>query len=333
MQTFALVRPDSVSLASEAWRDGDAFLAGGTDLLQLMKNNVVAPRRVIDLDRVGLCDIAVDRDTPAGETLVLGARCSMAEVAEHRAVRTGWPAISQALLASASPQVRNMGTVGGNLLQRTRCGYFRDTGFACNKRQPGSGCPALRGDNRELAIFGGGAHCIATHPSDLPVALMALDAEVTLAASGGGTRRLKLAEFYRLPGDTPQIETALRPGELIVKVDVPASPFARQSCYLKIRDRASFAFALVSAAVGLDLAGGIIRDARVALGGVAPMPWRLPRVEAALRGQPPDSAALEAAAAQAGDGAAGAGGNDFKIELARRVVLRGLQTLVDREDL
>jgi xanthine dehydrogenase YagS FAD-binding subunit len=255
----------------------------------------------------------------------------MSAVADHGEVRRRWPSIAQALLLSASPQVRNMGTVGGNLLQRTRCGYFRDTGSACNKRQPGSGCPALHGENRELAIFGGSSQCIATHPSDMPVALMALDAEVELAAPDGATRRLPLADFYRLPGDDPRVETALQPGELITKVRVPDTAVARKSWYLKVRDRASFAFALVSAAVGLDVAKGVIRDARVALGGVGPMPWRLPHVESALRGQRLSPDALEAAAARTGDGATGAGGNDFKIELARRTVLRALQTIADRE--
>jgi xanthine dehydrogenase YagS FAD-binding subunit len=325
MQAFDLVRPANVPQAFDAWHDGDAFIAGGTDLLQLMKNNVAAPRRVVDLERLDLRHISSDADG-----LELGALCSMAEVAEHPGVRTGFPAISQALLASASPQVRNMGTVGGNLLQRTRCGYFRDVAFACNKRLPGSGCSALHGDNRELAIFGGSPQCIATHPSDLPVALMAFDAEVELA-KGGTTRRLKLADFYRLPGDTPQIETAIQPGELVTKVRVPGSLTARNSCYLKVRDRTSFAFALVSVAVGLDVSNGVVRDARVALGGVGPMPWRLPQVETALRGRRLEPAALHEAAAHASEGAAGAGGNDFKIDLTRRTVLRALHVAADRE--
>jgi xanthine dehydrogenase YagS FAD-binding subunit len=326
MQAFALVQRNNIRPPSDHWDDGDAYIAGGTDLLQLMKSNVEAPRRLVDIAGLGLRDISRD-----GDTLVLGALCTMADTAAHADVRTGWPAISQALLLSASPQVRNMGTVGGNLLQRTRCGYFRDVGFACNKRVPGTGCPAMHGDNRELAILGGSEQCIATHPSDFPVALMALDAEVDLAARDGTTRRLKLAEFYRLPGDTPQIETALQPGELVLNVRVPASAAARNSCYLKVRDRTSFAFALVSAAAALDVANGTIRDARVALGGVGPMPWRLPQVEAALRGQRATPDGLQAAAAKAGDGATGAGGNDFKIELARRTVLRALQTVADRE--
>jgi xanthine dehydrogenase YagS FAD-binding subunit len=330
MQTFTLVRADTRGPdgwnVGDGWNPGEAFIAGGTDLLQLMKSNVEAPRRVIDLQALNHRQISA-----TGDSLELGALCTMNQVAEHDDVRRRWPSISQALLLSASPQVRNMGTVGGNLLQRTRCFYFRDTGFPCNKRQPGSGCPALHGDNRELAIFGGSSQCIATHPSDMPVALMALDAQVELAAPGGATRRLPLAEFYRPPGDTPRIETALQPGELIVKVHVPGGAAAQNSCYVKVRDRTSFAFALVSAAVGLDVANGAIRDARVALGGVGPMPWRLPGVEAALRGQRLATATLETAAARAGDGAVGAGGNDYKIELARRTVLRALHTVADRE--
>jgi xanthine dehydrogenase YagS FAD-binding subunit len=254
----------------------------------------------------------------------------MAEVAAHPDVRHGWPMVSQALLASASPQIRNMGTVGGNLLQRTRCGYFRDPGVPCNKREPGSGCPALTGDSRELVIFGGSAHCIATHPSDMPVALMALDAELELIAPDGQTRRVPLAQFYRAPGDTPQTETILTPGETIATVRVPGGAAARNSCYLKVRDRASFAFALVSAAVGLDIANRRIRDARVALGGVGPMPWRLPRVEQALRGQPVEPDLFRTAAQHAGDGAAGTAANRFKIELARRTVTRALHTVADR---
>jgi xanthine dehydrogenase YagS FAD-binding subunit len=326
MQTFELIKRSGP--ANSTWRDGDAFIAGGTDLMQLMRADIVAPKRLIDLDHSLSRNITVN-----GSSLELGALCTMAETAAHRDVRNSWPMISQALLASASPQIRNMGTVGGNLLQRTRCGYFRDVGFPCNKRQPGSGCPAQQGENRELAIFGGSTHCIATHPSDLPIVLMALDAEVELVAPGGKTRHLPLARFYRAPGDTPQIETVLQPGELISKVRVPGGSAARNSCYVKVRDRTSFAFALVSAAVGLDISDGVIRDARVALGGVGPMPWRLPHVEEALRGQRALPDIFQAAAAKAGDGATGAGQNDFKIELARRTVSRAFHTIADRESL
>ncbi len=301
---------------------GSMLIAGGTDLLQLMKNNIVSPSSLIDLEGLDLRAISVTE-----QHLHLGALATMAEVAAHRAVVTGWPAIASALLQAASPQIRNMGTVGGNLLQRTRCNYFRDTGFSCNKREPGSGCPAIAGDNRELAIFGGTPRCIAAHPSDLPVALMALDAEVGLKAPDGTMRILPIADFYRLPGDTPHIETELKSGELIESVTLPATALARKSAYVKVRDRTSFSFALVSAAVALDIADDRIRDVRIVLGGVASMPWRLPHAEAALRGKQPGEALFKEAASHAADGATPASKNGFKAELARRTVLHALQTL------
>jgi xanthine dehydrogenase YagS FAD-binding subunit len=318
MQNFTLA-PAATHVRTDP---GSVYIAGGTDLLQLMKNNVVSPPVLTDIGGLDLRSIAATQ-----QSLRLGALATMAEVASHPAVVSGWPAIASALLQAASPQIRNMGTVGGNLLQRTRCNYFRDTGFACNKRQPKSGCPAIAGDNRELAIFGGSAQCIATHPSDLPVVLMALDAEVELTAPDGTARRLPLAEFYRLPGDTPHIETALKPGELIDGVTIPATALARKSAYLKVRDRTSFAFALVSAAVALDIDGGRIRDVRIVLGGVAPMPWRLRHAEAALRGKIPGDTVFEDAASQATDGARPAGKNGFKTDLVRRTVIRALRTL------
>ena len=323
MRSFNLVRPESMDAALAAARtDGAAFIAGGTDLMQLMKNDVAAPGTLVDLEKLNLRGIET---TTQG--LRLGALATMSAVAAHPAVRQGWPMISQALLLSASPQVRNMGTMGGNLLQRTRCGYFRDTGFACNKRDPGSGCPAIKGENRMLAVLGVSAHCIATHPSDMPVALMALDASVELRAADGGTRTLPLAQLYRLPGDTPHIETNLRPGELITAIVVPASDAARRSAYVKVRDRESFEFALVSAAVGLAVQDGVIQDARVGMGGVGTIPWRAPQVEAALRGRRLESNVLESAAAHAADGAEPATQNGFKLRLMQRTVLRALQTV------
>jgi xanthine dehydrogenase YagS FAD-binding subunit len=250
----------------------------------------------------------------------------MSDIAAHPAVREAWPVISEALLASASPQVRNMGTLGGNLLQRTRCGYFRDTGFACNKREPGSGCPAIRGENRMLAILGGSERCIATHASDLAVALMALDAVLDLSGPDGTQRQMPIGEFYRLPGDTPHIETALLPGEMITAVTVPRSTAARNSRYLKLRDRASFEFALVSVAVAMEIADGSIRDVRLAAGGVGTRPWRMPEVEAALRGRNPTEAVMREAASRAGEGARPARQNGFKQTLLRGAVLRALQT-------
>lgn len=323
MESFTLARPPSSDAAARlATAPGSAFIAGGTDLLQLMKNNVEAPQHLVDLrERVG-GGIAV---TPQG--LRLGALATMAEVATHRDVARDWPAISQALLMSASAQIRNMGTVGGNLLQRTRCNYFRDTGFACNKRQPGSGCPAITGDNRNHAVFGVSDQCIATHPSDLPVALMALDASVEIAGADGAQRTIRLGDLYRLPGSTPHLETNLQPGEIITAVLVPADAAAKTSVYLKLRDRTSFAFALVSVAVAMNVEGGVVREARVAMGGMGTMPWRLVSVEQALRGQSADAALFARASAHAADGAKAATQNHFKLELARRAVLRALQTV------
>jgi xanthine dehydrogenase YagS FAD-binding subunit len=237
-----------------------------------------------------------------------------------------FPVVSAALLNSASPQVRNQATVGGNLLQRTRCPYFRDVGYAaCNKRAPGSGCAAIGGENRWNAVLGTSDNCIATNPSDLAVALVALDASVEVRGASGH-RTVPLTEFHRLPGDTPHIETVLEPGEVITAITVPASPMARRSHYLKVRDRASFEFAVVSAAVALDMDSGGIRQARVALGGVGTKPWRVPRVEAALGGSSLDPAALRRAAALAAEGAQGRGHNDFKIELMQRAIVRAVET-------
>ena len=322
MQAFTLARPKSLSDALAAWPEtGGKYIAGGTDLMQLAKDNVEAPTRLIDLEGTLPSTVTVASDG----SLHLGALARMVDVANNPDVRSGWPAVSEALLLSASPQVRNMGTMGGNLLQRTRCGYFRDTGFACNKRLPGSGCPAIHGESRGLGVVGVSDHCIATHPSDMPVALMAMDASVQLRAPSGGTRLVPLAEFYRLPGDTPQIETNLVPGELISAIIVPASASAKSSRYVKVRDRASFEFAVVSAAVALDVSGGTVREIRIALGGVAPRPWRLPQVEAALHGQPATDLNFEAAAALAGQDATPTQDNAFKVKLMQRTVLRGLQ--------
>jgi xanthine dehydrogenase YagS FAD-binding subunit len=322
MQAFDLVRPRDLGEAvAAAAVTGAKPIAGGTDLIQLMQENVEQPTTLVDLD--GLLSDGIEANSGG---LRLGANARMADVAAHPAVQSGYPAIAQALLAAASPQVRNMGTVGGNLLQRTRCNYFRDIGFACNKRSPGSGCPAIPGQNRLLAILGGSTACIATHPSDLPIALAALEAAVELRGPDG-SRTVQFADFYLLPGETPQRETVLAPGDLITAVTVPASGLARRSAYLKVRDRASFEFALVSAAVALDVADGTIREARVALGGVAPKPWRATAVEAALRGRPAGAAAFTAAAALAAEGAHPAAHNGFKVTLAQRVVARALGAL------
>jgi xanthine dehydrogenase YagS FAD-binding subunit len=321
MQTFDLSHPRSVDAAlAEARGQDGKFIAGGTDLMQLLKDNVEAPSRLVDLEGVGLSGIHADASRLRLETMV-----RMSDVAAHPEVRARWPVIAQALEASASPQVRNMGTIGGNLLQRTRCGYFRDTGSNCNKREPGSGCPALAGESRMLAIFGGSDHCIATHASDLAVALTALDATLELRGSRG-QRRVPITEFYRLPGDTPHIETVLQPGEMVTAVTVPASEAARNSHYLKVRDRASFEFALVSATVALEARNGTVIDVRIAAGGVGTRPWRLPEVEAGLRGKPLNDDILREVSARAGAGAQPTQQNAFKQTLLHRVVLRTLQT-------
>ncbi len=321
MQAFTLARAKDIESALAAAKaDRAKFIAGGTDLMQLGKDNVETPTTLVDLDGLKLDDIIV-RDG----TLRIGALARMSDVAAHPDVRSGWPAISEALLLSASPQVRNMGTAGGNLLQRTRCLYFRDTGFACNKRVPGSGCPAIAGENRGLAVLGGSEHCIATHPSDMPVALMAMDASLELMQAGGGRRIVPLAEFYRLPGSTPDIETNLVPGELIAAILVPASAAASRSRYVKVRDRASFEFAVVSAAVALDIQGGVVRDARIAMGGVGTRPWRMPQVESALIGKSATDATWDAAADRGADGAQPASQNAFKLKLMQRTVRRALQ--------
>jgi len=321
MENFTLARPRSLDESFAAMRaPGAMYIAGGTDMMQLLRDNIIAPPGLVDLENLRMTEIS---STP--DELRLGALATMADVAANPAVRSGWKAISEALLSAASPQIRNMGTVGGNLLQRTRCPYFRDTGSACNKRVPDSGCPAIEGDNRDLSIFGGSPSCIASHPSDMPVALVAMGARIVLRGPGQQERVIPLRELYRLPGDTPWVETNLRPREIIVAVLVPASPAARASTYVKLRDRASFAFALTSAAVGLHIEGGIVRDACVALGGVAPMPWRAEAVEHALRGRPATEASFAEAAARAADGATPVAGNRFKVDLAARTVARALQ--------
>ncbi|MGD0103779.1 MAG: xanthine dehydrogenase family protein subunit M [Rhodopila sp.] len=322
MQAFTLTHPADINAAITAGSATSAkYIAGGTDLLQLAKDNVETPTRLVDLEPLGMAGI---RTSTAGLHLEPLAR--MSDVAAHPEVIKGWPVLSQALLASASPQIRNMATMGGNLLQRTRCGYFRDTGFVCNKRIPGSGCPAINGENRQHAILGVSDKCIATYPGDMAVALTVLDAEVQLT-SQDGMRTVPIGDFHTVPGDTPHVETVLQPGEMITGITIPASPAAMRSHYLKVRDRASFEFALVSAAVALEIDGSTIRSARVAAGGVGTKPWRLPEVEAALTGKPANTATLKAAADLAGAGAKTTSMNAFKLVLLRRTVLRALQTV------
>lgn len=313
----------SVQSLPEAWAHGgtDAtYLAGGTTLVDLMKLEVLTPRRLVDIGRLPLRGIRADW---AG--LHIGALERMSDVTEHPLVTEGYPLLGQSL-RGASPQLRNMATIGGNLLQRVRCGYFRDTSTPCNKRQPGSGCPAVDGENRRHAILGTSGSCVATHPSDLAVSLVALDAILNLVGPYGA-RQARLADFYRLPGDTPHLENDRRPGEVITSITVPPLSWARRSTYLKIRDRQSYDFALASAAVAVDLYGGVIRDVRVAVGGVGTRPWRLPVVEQHLRGRPLRVDVVEAAAVRAVDGARPLTQNAFKMTLVRRTIVRALMSL------
>jgi xanthine dehydrogenase YagS FAD-binding subunit len=306
--------------------DGARPVAGGTNLLDLMKAGVMGPGSVVDINALrgdGLDTI----ETLDDGGLRLGALARNADTAYHPLVRERYPLLSSAMLAAASPQLRNMATNGGNLLQRTRCVYFYDTGVPCNKRAPGTGCPAKAGVNRQLAILGASEHCIATHPSDMCVALRALDASVQVRARAGA-RTIPFAEFHRLPEDRPELDTTLQPGELITHITLPdARRFAAHSAYLKVRDRLSYAFALVSVAAALDLDdAGTIRAARIALGGVAHKPWRVEDAERALEGKPADEAVFGAAADRILQGARGHGQNDFKVPLARNAIVQALVT-------
>jgi xanthine dehydrogenase YagS FAD-binding subunit len=324
MNNFAYTQAASTKEASTtAQADKQAaFISGGTSLIDLMKSNIEQHSLLVDINRLSLLGV---ENSATG--LHIGALERMSDVGEHPLVVQNYPVISQSLLASASPQLRNMASMGGNLLQRTRCGYFRDVAFQCNKRVPGSGCPAQDGDNRNLAILGGSTSCIATHASDLCVALVALEAKLTIENVKGIVRTVPLAEFYKLPGKTPHIENQLQPGDLITAITVPAAAHARKSHYLKVRDRASYAYALVSAAVGLDVQGSTIRSARVALGGVGTIPWRVPAVEKALVGKPATEETFRAAAALAVHDASPREHNKFKVELAQRTIVRALLEL------
>lgn len=300
-----------------------SYLAGGTTLVDLMKLDVMRPQRVIDIN--ALHDSRYGRIDFSQNGLRLGALVRMADAADHPDVRHHYPMLAQSLQLAASAQLRNMASLGGNVLQRTRCSYFRDVSYAaCNKRNPGSGCAALDGINRMHAVLGGSDHCIATYPGDFGQALIALDANVDLI-SADGARTVPFAKLHRRPGDTPDQETTLRPGELIVSFTVPAAAWTRRSLYLKVRDRQSYEFALASAAVALDLADNTVRDARIALGGVSTVPWRAADAEAALRGKTIDDQSLTAVADAAFAGAQGHGHNDFKIELGERTLRRALQ--------
>jgi xanthine dehydrogenase YagS FAD-binding subunit len=309
------------AIAAIAHSDGAKFIGGGTNLLDLMKLGIEQPKKLIDIGRLPLNKI---EELPDGG-LRLGALARNTDTADHPAVRQKYPLLSQAILAGASQQLRNMATNGGNLLQRTRCYYFTDTAFTeCNKRAPGSGCGAVGGFNRIHAILGASANCIATHPSDMCIALAALQATVRVAGPLG-ERRIPMMDFHRLPGKTPQFDTTLNPDELILSIDLPPSRYANHSYYLKIRDRASYAFALVSAAAALDLDGDRIRSGRIALGGVAHKPWRSEEAEKLLAGQRADKETYARAAERLLAGAKPYEHNAFKVELAKRTIVRALQ--------
>jgi xanthine dehydrogenase YagS FAD-binding subunit len=299
------------------------YLAGGTTLFDLMKLDVMRPQTVIDINAL---EGTVHGRIEAGQNgLRLGALVRMADAAEHPQIQDQYPVIAQSLKLAASQQIRNMASLGGNVLQRTRCTYFRDVSYAaCNKRNPGSGCAAIAGFNRTHAVLGASDNCIATYAGDFAQALIALDAAVEIAGSGG-TRTVPFATLHRKPGNTPDKETTLRPDELIVSFMIPAAPWTRRSLYLKVRDRQSYEFALAAAAVALDQQNGIVRNARIALGGVATVPWRATEAEAVLRGKRVDEQTAKSAADIAFAGAKGHGHNDFKIDLGKRTLSRALQ--------
>jgi xanthine dehydrogenase YagS FAD-binding subunit len=322
MNRFNYVRPASVAEAIAVAQPGSVYLAAGTNLVDLMKGAAVRPKRLIDISRIP----GLDRiDWLADGGVRIGALVRNSDLAWDERFQESFPAVAEALLSGASPQLRNAATVGGNLMQRTRCSYFYDVASACNRRLPRSGCDAIGGENRLHAVLGWSEECIATHPSDFCVPLVALDAVVEIEGPRGA-RELPLDELHLLPHATPQRETALMPGELIVAVRLPpeAAAVARHARYLKVRERTSFAFAVVSAAAGLELEGGVIRTARIALGGVAAKPWRAREAEAALQGAPPTAEAFARAADLALAEAKPSGDNAFKIELARRLVGRAL---------
>jgi xanthine dehydrogenase YagS FAD-binding subunit len=320
VKTFAYERAGDAAAAVEAATDGATYLGGGTNLVDLMKLGVAEPRRLVDVSR--LPHDAIE-DTPGGG-LRIGAAVRNADLAAHPVVIERYPVLSQALLAGASGQLRNLATVGGNLLQRTRCSYFQDVSKPCNKRSPGSGCPAREGDHRNLAILGHSEHCVATHPSDMAVALAAIGASVHVLGADG-ERTIPLPGLHRLPGDKPQHDTVLNPSDLITAVELGAP--APRSAYRKVRDRASFAFAVLSVAVIAEVQRGKIRDVRIALGGVAHVPWRAERAEAALRGEPATAASFAAAADAELDPAQPLRDNAFKVPLAHNVLVRALSEL------
>ena len=324
MKPYSYVRAQDVggAVSAHAEAPNAAFLAGGTNLVDLMKLEVMTPNILVDVRRLTSGSV---EELPDGGVRI-GAAVTNSDLAADRTIRSRYPALSQALLSGASDQLRNLATTGGNLLQRTRCVYFYDTTTPCNKREPGSGCSAIEGHNKNHAIFGASEHCVATHPSDMAVAMMVLDAFVNVHGPDG-ERRVPIEELHRLPGDEPQRDTTLEHGELITAVDLPPLAFASNSKYRKVRDRASYAFALVSVAAALDVENGTVRDVRLALGGVAHKPWRATKAEEALRGEPANEANFRAAADIELEDTEPLRDNAFKVPLARNVIVRMLLEL------
>jgi xanthine dehydrogenase YagS FAD-binding subunit len=324
---YERARDATSAVALLAQAPNGVFLAGGTNLIDHMKLGVWQPDLLVDITR-----LPFDRIEPLPDGgMRIGAMVRNSDLAADRTIRQRYPLLAQALLAGASGQLRNLATTGGNLLQRTRCVYFQDISKPCNKRMPGSGCSAREGYHRDLAILGASQTCIATHPSDMAVAMVALDAVVRVLGPNG-ERTIPLVNFYRLPGDEPQRDTVLEHGELLTAVDLPPLPLATHSHYRKVRDRASYAFALVSVAAALDVADGVVRDVRIALGGVAPVPWRAVRAEAALCGAPATEEAFDRAAEAELADAQPLPGNAFKIPLARSTLVRTLLDLTEEKD-
>jgi xanthine dehydrogenase YagS FAD-binding subunit len=321
MFPFRFTKASDEASALAAAASGGRYVAGGTTLIDLMRETVERPTAVVDINALPYRDIDLQPSR-----LRIGSLVRMSELAAHQGVRSQFPVIAQALELSASAQIRNVASIGGNLMQRPRCLYFRDVSAACNRRAPGSGCAAIEGRNRTHAILGTSDACVATHPSDLAVALTALDAAV-ITRDGSGEHRVAISDFFRQPGRTPDHEHNLSAGALITGVEVPVTPEARRSGYLKVRDRESFEFAIASAAVALDIAVGRVRGARVAVGGVGTVPWRLPGVEQALVGRPAGPDLWRDAASHAADGAKPLSENGFKVELIKRTVERQLATI------
>lgn len=322
MRPFKYTRAtDAAAATQSASANGDAkFIAGGTNILDLMREGVAGPSELVDISSLSLTQIK-----SANGGVSIGALAKNTDTANHPLIRLGYPLLTQAILAGASAQIRNMATNGGNLVQRTRCSYFYDTAMLCNKRDPGTGCSAIEGINRNHAIFGWSEKCIAVHPSDMCVALAALDAFVKVQDAKGVTRSIAFGDFHRLPGDTPEQDNNLKPGELIISIELPKSKFAANSHYLKVRDRSSYAFALISVGAGLEISGGKIKQARVAIGGVAHKPWRSSDAENILVGKAPTGDNFRVAAEAAMKTAKPLEHNKFKVELGKRAIVLALK--------